>query len=68
MAIKSIANKDKKLTMETNLSGIVSKWHDNCKRLGAIPIGMFRCKILMSGGRFLYWEFPKGLIAPPADQ
>ncbi len=67
IAIKSIANKDKKLTMETNLNSIVSKWHDNCKRLGAIPIGIYRCKILMSGGQTMYWEYPKGLIAPPAN-
>lgn len=68
LAIKCVANKDKKLIMETNLNTIISKWHDNCKRLGAVPIGIYRCKILMSGGQTMYWEFPKGLIAPPTDQ
>lgn len=67
IAIKSIANTDKKLSMETNRNNIVSKWHDNCKRLGAIPIGIYRCKILMSGGQTMYWEYPKGLIAPSCD-
>jgi len=67
LAIKSMGNKDKKSTMEANLHQIVSKWHDNCKRLGAIPIGMYRCKILMNGGQIMYWEYPKGLIAPPTD-
>lgn len=67
IAIKSIANKDKKSTMEANLNSIVSKWHDNCKRLGAIPIGIYRCKILMASGQIVYWEYPKGLIAPPVN-
>ena len=67
LAIKSMGNKDKKTTMENNLNHIISKRHDNCKRLGAIPIGMFRCKILMQCGQIMYWEFPKGLIAPPHE-
>lgn len=65
LAIKSVANKDKKEIMETNLNSIVSKWHDNCKRLGVLPIGVYRCKICMSSGQTLYWEYPKGLIALP---
>ena len=65
LAIKSIANKDKKTTMENNLSYIFQRWQDNCRRLGVIPIGIFRCKILISNGPNIYWEYPKGLITPP---
>lgn len=62
LAIKTIANKDKRKTMEVNLNSIVSKWHDHCKRLGATPIGLYRCKIHMKTGQIIYWEFPKGFI------
>lgn len=64
LAIKSIANKDKKKSMENNLNSIVTKWHDHCKRLGTTPIGLYRCKVVMKNGQIIYWEFPKGFIIP----
>lgn len=67
LAIKSVANIDKKAVMKKNLNQIFSKWYDNCKRLGVVPIGVYRCKIMMNSGHTMYWEFPSGLIAPPTE-
>jgi len=62
LAIKTIANKDKKNTMEKNLNSILERWYQNCKRLGAIPIGVYRCKIVSDTAKVSYWEYPHGII------
>ena len=65
LAIKTIANIDKKTAMEKNKDLIIDHWFGNCKRLGATPVALFKCKVHGPNDQILYWEFPHGYVSLP---
>jgi hypothetical protein len=40
----------------------MQKWSEKVRRLGGIPIAVYKVKVPASGGRFFIWEFPKSTL------
>ena len=44
-------------TIQTDLNAEIQKWSEKTRRLGAIPLALFKVKIPAATGHFV-WEFP----------
>ncbi len=43
---------------QTKLNEEIQKWSEKTRRLGAIPLSLYKVKIIAKGGGFYTWEFP----------
>lgn len=55
------ATPDKADAIQQDLNTEIQKWSDKSRRLGGIPIALYKVKIPTQGG-FFNWEFPSAEI------
>lgn len=59
--MKHYKNDDPKMkTLQDEISKRLQRWNDDVRRLGAIPMGFCRCKVMTETGVFL-WEYSSTL-------
>lgn len=56
---KAMPDEADAIQMELNIQ--IQKWSEKIRRLGGIPLALYKVKIPAAGGHFV-WEFPKAEI------
>ncbi|MCB9092638.1 MAG: hypothetical protein H6621_12665 [Halobacteriovoraceae bacterium] len=56
--LKCLKNNDPKaIILQENINSTLQKWSEHTKRIGVVPLGVFRCKIATEDNTYI-WEYP----------